>query len=343
MLAGRWYDGRTAEARAVRLKLCATRGATLLDLDGETVLARFALADIELSSPVGTSTRFLRLPDDTQLEVDDGVLLETALAASGRPLAVARRLEKRGRLVLVAALSVVLIAWLAYQYGIPALARVVADALPDETQSVLGGNALEQMDRFVFTASELPAEHRARLGALFDELVALSEATPPPRLELRGGGALQANAFALPDGTVVVTDELVLLAGDDDRVVAVMAHEIGHVDHRHVLRAVLQSSAVALLGAVVLGDLDSLSALAGAVPTMLAQASYSRDFEREADGYARELLLRAGRSPQALATMLDLLASSAGESADEGEGPGGYLLSHPPTPERLRALRDGGG
>ena len=250
MLTARWYDGRTAAAHAVLLRVCGTDGATLLEPDGVTVLGRFALSDLELSSPVGSRTRFLRLPDDTQVEVDDGVALENASAASGRPLAVARRLERRGRHVLAAALGVALFAWLAYQWGIPALARLVADLLPAETQSVLGGNALEQMDRFVFSPSGLPDEHRARLATLFDELAALSGTSPAPRLELRAGGAMQANAFALPDGTVVVTDELVALAGDDDLVLAVMAHEIGHLDHRHLLRAVLQNSAVALLGQI---------------------------------------------------------------------------------------------
>lgn len=341
-LAARWYDGRSAKGQAVLLRVDGTHGASLLAGDGQTVLARFALRELESSSPVGTGTRFLRLPDGTDLEVDDGVALENALAAGGRPRALPRRLEQRGRYVLAAVVFVVLFVGLGYRYGIPWLANAVAGALPAQTQAMLGGNALEQMDRFILVPSRLHAEQQAHLQELFAGLLTLTGATPAPRLVLRGGGPLRANAFALPDGTVVITDELVLLAGDDDQIVAVMAHEIGHVEHRHLLRAVLQNSAVALLGAVLLGDLESLGALAGALPALLVQAAYSREFEREADAYAVELLRATGRPPQALATMLDRLSEHAGEQPGEDDGLAGYLRSHPPTPERLRALQGAG-
>ena len=338
LLAARWYDGRSAQGRAVRVRLTAD-GATVLDGEDPSVLARFALHDLETSAPAGATTRFLRLPDETHLEVEDGTALDNTLAACGRPVGLSRRLERRTRNILAAVLAGVLGAWLVYQWGIPTLARMTAEALPADTRSLLAGNALEQLDRYVFTPSQLPETQRARLAMLFGELVALADIAPPPRLELRGGGPLGANAFALPDGTVVATDELVALAADEDQLIAVLAHELGHVDHRHLLRAVLQNSAVALLGATLLGDLDSLGTLAGAVPTLLANAAYSRDFEHEADAYALELLGRADRPPQSLAAILDRVSSAAGES-DSG-GLSRYLQSHPPTRERLRALRDG--
>jgi Zn-dependent protease with chaperone function len=52
-----------------------------------------------------------------------------------------------------------------------------------------------------------------------------------------------ANAFALPNGRVVVTDELVeLLKNDSDALRAVLLHEIGHVQHHHSIRLAAQAA-----------------------------------------------------------------------------------------------------
>ena len=50
--------------------------------------------------------------------------------------------------------------------------------------------------------------------------------------------------LALPSGVVIVTDDLVALAKDADDVVAVLAHEVGHLEGRHGVRAVIQSALV---------------------------------------------------------------------------------------------------
>ncbi len=65
-------------------------------------------------------------------------------------------------------------------------------------------------------------------------------------LNFREGGAIGPNAFALPSGTIILTDELVDIAGDDnDMVLAVLAHEIGHVDKKHSLRQIYRAAGTA--------------------------------------------------------------------------------------------------
>jgi predicted Zn-dependent protease len=115
----------------------------------------------------------------------------------------------------------------------------------------------------------------------------------------------------------------------------VLAHELGHVHERHALRGVIQSSVVGVLVAVWLGDVSSL---ATALPAAVLDARYSRDFEREADAYAAELLRANGADALAFAEFLARL-----EVAHGGGGPApallAYLASHPATAERIRRLR----
>ena len=73
-------------------------------------------------------------------------------------------------------------------------------------------------------------------------------------LAFRRGRDLGANAFALPDGVIVFTDELIGLLESDAEILAVFAHEYGHVVERHSLRQILQDSAIAVLSFLLIGE-----------------------------------------------------------------------------------------
>ena len=108
----------------------------------------------------------------------------------------------------------------------------------------------------------------------------------PLQVMFRKGGALGPNAFALPDGTIVFTDEMVRLAEHDDELSAVLAHEIGHVVRRHGMRTIIQDSLLGFLILAITGDITGSSELFIGLPVLLTEMAYSREFEREADQYA---------------------------------------------------------
>jgi predicted Zn-dependent protease len=89
----------------------------------------------------------------------------------------------------------------------------------------------------------------------------------------------------------------------------------------------------------VAGDAVGVTYLAAALPSMLLQSSYSREFETEADDYAFVLLKRNGVSPQVFADMLRRLEASEPRVANDG-GVGRYLASHPATEERIRRAEE---
>jgi predicted Zn-dependent protease len=143
------------------------------------------------------------------------------------------------------------------------------------------------------------------------------------------------NAFALPGGTIVVTDEMVAAVGSDDELLAVLAHEIGHVRGRHAMRLVLRSSGLAVLLTALAGDAVGVTFLAVALPTMLLQSGYSRQFEAEADDYAFAHMKRHGVSPQAFADVMRRLEKETGGTLDD-DAMMRYLGTHPATAERIR-------
>jgi predicted Zn-dependent protease len=162
------------------------------------------------------------------------------------------------------------------------------------------------------------------------------------RLEFRSSEALGANAFALPGGTVLLTDGMVELARSDDELAAVMAHEIGHVRQRHVMRHVLQNSVTALIVATLTGDVTSITSLAATLPTAVVDATFSRQFEREADDAAVAWLKSANVDPRRYAELLARLQAQldtrSGDAFKEKSPVHNYLSNHPETGERIRRI-----
>jgi predicted Zn-dependent protease len=155
------------------------------------------------------------------------------------------------------------------------------------------------------------------------------------RLEFRSSKVFGPNAFALPGGIIVLTDELVALSETNEEVLAVLAHELGHVDLRHTMRSVLQNSIVAATVATITADAATLSVAVAGLPMVLAQTQYSRQFETASDDYAFRLLKRKGYSPAAFATIMEKLDEKRGDRSSGFS----YFSTHPLTDERVQAAR----
>jgi Zn-dependent protease with chaperone function len=223
--------------------------------------------------------------------------------------------------------------------ALPAVAAAAADRVPAGVAATLGELTLRSLDAVTFQATALPAARQAEIVSRFSRLRFPAGATAGSyEIVFRRSESIGANAMALPSGTIVVTDGLVELSGHVDEIVAVLAHEAGHVQHRHGLRLLFQS-AVARAGiSMLLGD---ISAVAATASTVLLEAKYSRDLERDADTYAVRLLDENGIPREHFARMLERLEEAArSRGAGASGGPGtSYLSSHPVTQERLESLR----
>ena len=176
-----------------------------------------------------------------------------------------------------------------------------------------------------------------------------------------GEKGIGANAFTLPNGTIVFTDEMVNLATNDHELIAILGHEIGHVVHRHILRRMIQNSSTSILILFITGDVSSASSLVLALPSLLFNLSYSRDFEIEADDFAYNFLIKNNLDPDSFAQIMQRLKyynskklncndseiemCQKNEALDKNEGEfikqiTPYLSTHPDTENRIRKFMD---
>ncbi len=122
----------------------------------------------------------------------------------------------------------------------------------------------------------------------------------------RGGLRIGPNAFALPDGTVVITDRLWTAMQDEDEALGVFAHEISHVDHAHQLQRVYQVSLWPAAVATLTGDISRMSEMAAILPGLIAQSPVPDGFERQADDDAARTMRALGAEATShLATLLE--------------------------------------
>jgi len=334
-IRARYYDGRSARAQEVTLRFDATGHLEIL---GDERRPRYPLQALKISARVGDTPRSIAFPDGGKCETVDNDAVDAVLAARGeQPYArLMHRLESVWPYIALLFVLTLGVVWGIVNYGVPEIARRAAFSMPVSADRALARNTLKVLDGHIFAPSEIDTERQRALKTQFDDMVRSVDSRYRFRLAMRSSAVAGANAFALPDGTIVVTDALVDLAQRDEELLAVLAHEIGHVVHRHALRGILQNSAVALLVAFALGDVLSVTSLAAALPTLMVEAKFSRDFEREADQYALEFL-RARRIPlHHGSAILKRLAARGGNLPTGLE----YLSSHPGIEERSRRFTE---
>jgi Zn-dependent protease with chaperone function len=328
----RYFDGRQGTAHPVRVQIVAGR----VLVSGEAVTRDEPLEALTVSERIGRAPRFLRFPDGGFCEVSDVDALERALASTTLTAGAVSQWETNGRLVVVLAAILLAAGVLAYWIGLPLMARVVADRIPIAAVEGLSEQVLGSLDQRVFEPTAIPVVRRDALIARFQAIRWPETAAIPMRIEFRKSVALGPNALALPSGLIVVTDELMELATHDDEILAVLSHEAGHVQERHGLRSIVQSSAVSLLVTWIVGDVGSLVAVA---PTVLLESKYSRDLERGADQYAASTLAANGVALGRLADILERMEASRGPDSGALATAMSYVSSHPATAERIAALR----
>ncbi len=331
-----YYDGRTSARNPVRVRAAGE----LLHIAGAALALDIPLTTARVDPPLPGMPRALRFGDGASLHTDDEAAVDALFPSPGRVHALAQALESRWLYALGGVAVVIVFGAWCIVYGLPLAAAIAARFVPQEAERSLGEHALATIDRTLCRASASTPARREAVLADFRALTAGIAGSDHYRVELRQCRGMGPNAFALPGGIVVVTDPLLRVLPDDAQVSAVLAHEIGHVEHRHALRGALQAAGAAALVSAVAGDAVSITSLATTLPTLLLQRGYSRGFEDEADTFAFAKLKQVGISPHAFAQALTALENAHPAAQTGRESPMDYLSTHPATARRIaRALK----
>lgn len=322
----------------------AAMGATLLAdglrlsirLDDGSVVCRDDLKSVTVSDRVGSIPRRITLHNGSMFETSDNDAVDGLLKAhkADRSGWIAELEQFRPRLIGFV-LLVFLLATLIYRYALPALVEVAVLVTPPAVPQWLSSGTLASLDQTMLSASRLSADQQKTIRESFDKIASFStRGAANYKLNFRDGGFIGPNAFALPDGTLVITDALVDLAkGDTEMILGVLAHEIGHVEKDHSLRQMYRAAGLAGLIMLIAGDVGSGGEEVLTDGAALLALSYSRGAESEADRISVELMAKAGHDPAAIGRFFKLLEEKLGD-----KGGTSMLSTHPGTPERRQRI-----
>jgi Zn-dependent protease with chaperone function len=331
------FDGRSAQGRPVMLQLDEHSARVLRQAEGDLLL-NIPLQDIkkQLVWPEATQhgSRIITFTEkapsdwqDVQLHLPQGASAQafdawarTHLPRNAGAHSLVDRAQQSWRSVAMA--LVLLMAVLAgmYTWGLPVAARGITAFVPQTVDESIGRNALQQIDGRWMKPSKLSLENQQRIRERFLKGVKAQypSNTPQITLEFRAS-EIGPNAFALPGGIMVMTDELMQLVKDDEVVLGVLGHELGHITRRHGMRQLVQVGVLQGVLAIAFGDYGSLIT---AAPLILGSMAYSRAHEREADDDAITYMRAAGISPLAMVKFFQAVQGYRTEKKEaEGKDP----------------------
>jgi Zn-dependent protease with chaperone function len=324
-LAGRYFDGKTSRAHQVTLRVTGE----LALLEGE-VQRQCALQDLRVSARSRHAARKVTFADGAYLEIDERAAFDILLHETGYRDSWVVRMQQSWRGAFVAAVASAAALAVFYYLVLPQASNALARMLPLAVERQLGSGLLALLDGRLLGPTGLAPARQQQLVDAFVRMRPARPRTPPYRIIFRSS-KIGPNAFALPSGDIIMTDELVKLMPDDEAVIGVLAHELGHLHERHLTRRLIQSSAIAATATLLFGD---VSAIVANVPTVMLDLKYSRDTERAADAYAIAMLDMNGIAREHLAQAFLQL-----QKLDKEDSP--YLSSHPPSAERIAYIRSG--
>ena len=329
-----YFDGRHAKAHAVRVHVDADQ----LAIAGDGVHRSVPLAGLKWPERTRHGVRILQLPDGASLHCRDSLEWDTwSAAAAGRRDSIVVRVQQRWKWVMVSTLVLLCLIGVSYKHLLPWAARAVVAVTPEAVDVAVGEAALSQIDDAgLMLPTTLSSAKQEAVRTAFAQAVARLPAGTAPnyRLEFRKS-AIGPNAFALPGGPIVLTDDLYeRVDGDQAILIGVLGHELGHLRHRHGMRMLVQAGVLSAAAGALYGD---FSTLFSQIPVLLGQASYSRDAEHEADVDSVRLMRTNDISPRVMAGFFAKIRQPRpGDKAGPGPSMPFALASHPADEDRIR-------
>ncbi|MGI9025769.1 MAG: M48 family metallopeptidase [Burkholderiaceae bacterium] len=356
MIACRYFDG--VSSRAIAASVVATNDGVRITGGGvDRIVDRVGLS---FAPSRGNAPSRIAFDDGALCEIPDRAAAESLFAALGHRADFGDRIAShRSTLALVVAGFISISAAL-YLWGVPLAADAITRAMPAEWQRTFGVRVLYALEaRGIFQPSTLSAERRDRLRLRAQQMKFVDER---PTFDVIFRRFKVPNAFALPGEFVVVSDELVALAKDDDAVLTVIAHEIGHIAHRDAMRGLMRATLLSALATWYVGD---ASTIAATVAGGLGGLHYTRHDEHEADLFALRQMQANHVSTQSAADLFrSLMAWQPTMSVERADRSSDvppdakkedvkkadakervripvYLSTHPATEARIRMFESG--
>jgi len=140
------------------------------------------------------------------------------------------------------------------------------------------------------------------------------------------------NAFALPDGHLIIYTGLIEHSDNEQELCGVICHEIAHIQQRHVMKKLVSEIGLSFLISISTGSGGSETIRETA--KLLSSKAFDRNLEKEADIKAVDYLVNAKINPGPFADFLYKLAGEESEVTNYFT----WISTHPDSKERAEYI-----
>lgn len=350
VIHGHYLDGKTSKRVEARLEVDAIDSKKVhIHLDHKSDYIdqiTLPISELDIASRLGNTPREIAFEQGQLFVTEDNDAVDrlsqqTTETAHGNWL---YKLESRLSMVIAATVLTLVFIWATIVYGIPAAAKFIAHEMPSFATEKLG-SSLDVLDNTLLDPTTLEAQRQQQV---LDLVMPYVDQYPELDASIHFRSGLGPNALALPGGEIVFTDDFIRMTQNDEQILAVLFHELGHLKHKHLARRVLQDAMVTLMVIFITGDVDTVDLVTG-IPTLVLDLAYSRDFETEADIFALEQLKSHQLPVEAFASVMQLFGdyqnrqlgdAAANEKSEERFELPGFLSTHPATDDRVELVNE---
>ena len=227
------------------------------------------------------------------------------------------------KMYLVIAVLILALIGLSYGYFIPWVAEKSVALIPESYDDKLGEIFFSQNVRW----SSIDSSKTEALNLFAAEL----RLNNTKKLKFTVIDSEIVNAYALPDGNIVVYTGILDSMENYDELVGLIGHEASHVNNRHSMKMMCRNLSGYLFISAILGDVNGILATIGDNVNTLQSLSFSREFEHQADSDGYKILLQNRVDPHGMSNLFKRLDDDSSYVPE-------FLSSHPITKERLQFI-----
>ena len=334
-ISGKLYLSGKSKSLPAVLLWC--NGSFWLQSNFKEINRKVQSDEMVIDTPLGSLPYKILMAEGLVFEVKNNQETKEFLEFCEKPIAESwlNYLEQKKSVIFVGIMVLAFLVVSVPRYILPWVGDQIANLIPHSWLIMAGDETLEILDASLFAPSDLAIQDQDQYTKEFNRMADLVLNDRTTRLVFRKSEEIGPNAFALPGGVVVLTDELVEIAEKKDGVIGVLAHELGHIQLKHPARRLVRSLMALAVVSLILDDSATFAEELATISGSLISLAYTREFEEEADRAGKEILIRAGLSPIPLANLLQKLSDICEEDCSQLPY---WLSTHPTVPSRIEFL-----
>lgn len=210
-----------------------------------------------------------------------------------------------------------------YIDGVPAVSNYVVEQIPTSVDKEVG----RELRREILSSAPIDEEKTELLSQFYS---ALGYDTKTKVYVVK---AREFNAFALPDNSIFVFDQVLKEVKSYSELAALLGHEYIHIKNRHGMKTLAHSLSRELLTEILSGGDNSGKFISNS--NKLLTLKNSRDFETEADKGGLDLLIQNRIDINGMTELFKRMKKIA-----EGKSVPAYLSTHPDSEDRLETIEE---